>query len=877
MVHTIRKYLTYLAILGAVLVGCAWLIASIFEEEVNHKVLSAVNGQLKVPIEASEMDLSIFHRFPNPSVHLEGVYIKEALPDRVFVDTLLYAEHIFLEMDLLDMFYGNISISEVAAKNVLLNPSITEDGTHNFEIWRSDTTRSDNVIALEMIELVDLRFTYSDRSSDVYLSARSQELLLTGLLDGQGTNLGFEGDVFFDSLLVGQNKYVHELETKLDLSLNLPDDGAVLVIKKGRFETEDLALQADVLWTGEGEGEHLAVLLSGKDVDLEGAAALIPELGSYLTEHYGIKGKSDIDLTYAGFLNKGAGPSLRIELDVLNGQMKERTTGVLFENISMKGSMTLNGHGKLQDLSIDRVNARAGNGTFGGDLRYMSGRESVVDGSVKSSIDLADLFQFIRVDEKVTGSMALTVDFNGTLDLSDGLQPSDLRSLTISGRSDLKNASFQLKGMRHPIRDLNATLIAKGPNAVVPSMTATILDDRIELNGDLEGLLSYLLFDDERLLVDAKVRTAHLDLEQILLTTDDNESSHAERDLSLPADIDMRLKLSVGELNYATFTAVAIQSQVNITNGRLVASPLSFQSSGGTISGSLELNTNVDGTFPLRVDAALQGIDVRELFVEFDNFGQDFIRHDHLKGTLSSTVTLNASLSRDMRLTEESINSTIVLQISDGELIKHEPMMDIADFVRDNKLYAAFIRADELESRLTHIRFDDLSNTIHIKNSEVHIPYMEVKSSAMSVNIAGVHTFDDRMDHHVNFRLAELLTRPQEDAEFGEVIDDGTGMRIFLHMYGPSDALRIENDKVALAEHRRSKLNQEKETLKEILKDPFQRTDDQADSSHDGPKFEVDWDGKEDEQPRPKKKGLGGLFKKIVKDDDKDVSFQIDD
>jgi uncharacterized protein involved in outer membrane biogenesis len=877
MVQSIRKAFIYSAILASVVLLSAWAITIVFEEEVNKKVLSAINSNLRAPIEVGTMELSMFHRFPNPSVHLKNVLIREALPEKVQVDTLLYAEDLFLEIDLIGMFTGSISVGELEASDIVLNPGINANGEHNYRVWESDSSATQNTIAVKKIELNDFRLRYKDVPAEFILVANASDLELTGLFNESGSTFGIAGDVFFDSIQVSNEQYVHQLQTALDLRVQLPEQGAVMVIKDGILEANGLTLHTDILWQGTNADEQLAVLLSAKNADLEGAASLIPELGPYLTEHYGIRGTSDLDVTYAGYLNRKRGPALTLKLNVHDGRMREHNTGVVFDRIRMLGEMTLDDKGDLQALTVDRFNARAGNGSIGGDLVYAAGKSEYLKGTIQSSIDLADLFHFMRSEQDVSGYMALKANFKGPATLRDGFTADDLKQLQISGRSDMKNASFHLKGMRHGIENLNATLLFEGSNASVPSMNATVLNDDIRLTGTLRGLFPYLLFDDERLLIEASVQSDHLNLEEILSSAETETGESRQRDLSLPSNIDMNIELNVKELQYATFTANEIITKVAVQNGTLSAKPFSFKSSGGKINGSLNISTNVTTEFPFVVNAELIDINVAELFRSFDDFGQEFIRREHLKGTMNSTVELHANLSRSMQLNRESLNSSIQLSIKNGELIEHGPMMEIADFIRENKLYATFIRTEELESKLRHIRFKELTNTVRIENNMVIIPYMAVESNALNVNLSGSHSFDDIMDHHVNFRIAELLMSSDKDAEFGEVVDDGTGMRIFLRMHGPSENLTIEHDKPALAQFRKAKMDSEKQELKDILKDPFNRKDVTPDNTTDRPKFNVEWD-EESDKPQPKKKnGIGGLFDKITNNEQKDVSFQVEE
>jgi hypothetical protein len=104
----------------------------------------------------------------------------------------------------------------------------------------------------------------------------------------------------------------------------------------------------------------------------------------------------------------------------------------------------------------------------------------------------------------------------------------------------------------------------------------------------------------------------------------------------------------------------------------------------------------------------------------------------------------------------------------------------------------------------------------------VHLPQMAVSSSVMDLEVSGTHGFDGQVDDHLNFRLGDLLrtTARQATDGYGPVIDDGTGLRIFLHMYGTtSDHLQFgQRRRHGRRQAASERMKQETAQLKGILK-----------------------------------------------------------
>jgi len=105
---------------------------------------------------------------------------------------------------------------------------------------------------------------------------------------------------------------------------------------------------------------------------------------------------------------------------------------------------------------------------------------------------------------------------------------------------------------------------------------------------------------------------------------------------------------------------------------------------------------------------------------------------------------------------------------------------------------------------------------VKISNGTISIPKMSIASNAMNINLSGSHTFENEIDYQFNFKLSEILLR-REESEFGKIEDDGTGAKIFIHMYGTTDNPQFEMDRKGAKESRKEDFIAEKEKFKKII------------------------------------------------------------
>ena len=127
---------------------------------------------------------------------------------------------------------------------------------------------------------------------------------------------------------------------------------------------------------------------------------------------------------------------------------------------------------------------------------------------------------------------------------------------------------------------------------------------------------------------------------------------------------------------------------------------------------------------------------------------------------------------------------------------------------------------DLLEQKLGSISFKTLENSIIIKDGILRIPKMHIGSTALDMNVAGTHSFENEIDYRFIFRFRDLMANDR-DSEFGQVIDDGTGIKMYMRMHGTLDNPIIEWDNTSRKEQAKENREQAKQDAKSILKSEF--------------------------------------------------------
>lgn len=886
MLRTIRRIFLVGAAAFAVLLLVLAAMAWFFQDEVKAKLMAELNTHLTAPLHQDGIDLTLIQRFPQASLRIRNAFMREVRTDGRPADTLLFARDLYLEFSVFALLTGNYSVRDLHGTDVVLRPGVDANGRMNWTVWKTDTVTpavsGQTAIDLRRVTFKRLDGRFHDARTGLEVALTSSKLALNGRFRDAGSALAAKGDLALGHWRNAEGVLLADRSAQVDLAMSFGSASAAFRLEKGELQLGKTVLNVTMDVTPGKDGSVLDLRANGFGLELAELVQLLPDKLRNSLRRYGLKGQTDLALHYGGPLH-GVGPALSLGMKLRDGRFTELASGTAFNRVQGECSAEFTPDWVPTKLVVKNFFANSPSGPVSGNMDLRGLRNAKINAYLQADLKLADLLRFAGLDtlEQVTGNFKAEARIQGRLrDLGD-LRAADLRTLAITGNLVLKDASLKMKGLRHRITDLNAQLALEGNDATVHGLRFNLQGNAMELTGTLNNLMPFVFFKDQRLFIAAKGHAPMIDLASLMETRSQEGFAGAGTAyaFSLPALIDLDLKARIGTLKMEQFRADDINCNLRVTGQQLVLQPLDFRTADGLVSGSLRLDARPVAAYPLRIIADLRGINITKLFAGFQDFGQRFITADHVKGTGDARITFTAPLRPDFSLDQDQLHCVADVTLHNGELNDHASLLAVADYLQENKLITPFVDTGALRKQLKHVTFARLENRIEIKDRAVHLPLMTVSSSVMDLEVSGTHGFDGQVDDHLNFRLGDLFrTTADNTDEFGPVIDDGTGLRIFLHMYGTTDHLQFGHDGAMAAARRRERMKQETAQLKGILKGVV--AGDGAASAEVPPaqqqgRISVEFGGPEpavDRLPAPKpKKGLGRLLQKDEEDKPKVV------
>jgi hypothetical protein len=255
--------------------------------------------------------------------------------------------------------------------------------------------------------------------------------------------------------------------------------------------------------------------------------------------------------------------------------------------------------------------------------------------------------------------------------------------------------------------------------------------------------------------------------------------------------------------------------QLNLTK-------LQFEHVQGSWLGLVKLNEKTPSNFSIFSSGSAKHVDLHTFFQQWNNFDQAVLTHEHLSGKGHFEFDLNTNYDFYEGLDEASLHAQFHCRIDNGRLYQAPILNDLASSLTFGKGKAILGTKNQtmLLQRLKDVRFQTLENTFTIAERHLRFKKMHIGSSALDLDLVGQHSFDHDIDYAIGLRLRDLLVQ-ETQTEFGEITDDGTGVRLFVRISGTLDDPKFSWDQKGKKEAAKQQFEESQAESKAMLKAVF--------------------------------------------------------
>ena len=818
-----KRIVKMLKWLGGILLGlflAVSVVLYVFKDDICNAVIKEMNNHLKAKVAVSEIDLAFWGSFPNLSVDFKEVFIKDSYVGSTELDTLLYSKKIRFKLNPMDIWRENYTVKSIEISRGTLKMKVNEEGEVNYDILNSTTDSTESKgfeLNLNSVKFKDFGYAYINNNTNQEYRTKINSMKLKGAFNSSIFTTKAKVDVHVISARSGEVNLISNQPAILDIKINVNKDLATVSIPNSTILVSGLPFNFDAEINPMG----FEINLSAKNLNIKDAANKIALRQLNSIKKFEGQGVLLFDLN----LKQKSGSEKPIQINcsfaVKSGNLRIPSSGIALNKIKLDGQYSNAKGAKNEKLELKNISFTTKGGPFKGNLILTNFDAPIFDGNADGHLDLNVLHALYKIPnvEKLQGAVNVRSQFkiqgkpqdNGSMDYDISKCEGSLELLDVLAKiTDDKRVYSSANGM----------VYLRNNDAGIDNVTLKVGGSDFKINGIFKEVFDY--FGNKGDL------DANLEIQSNLISMQDLGSDSKEdlkiqsnRVFILPDNIRGKVYLDVKKLKYDKHLFEDITGNMSISKRIIHFPKVSLINGGAEVIGSLTIEEITPEIFYVSSQLVSKNIDFTKLFDEWDNFKQEVILSENIEGVAQANVSFYAPFDLRSGIISNQIKSQIAIQIDNGRLKNVQTFNAIIESLRTSSLKTILGKENinAFGTKLNDLKFDQLKNTIIIKNGVLTIPTMSINSSALNVEVSGKHTFDNKIDYRFGFRFKDL--KKKKESEFGDIIDDGSGFRVFMKMYGMLDNPIIEWDKQSRKEQAKEKMEEEKQTTKSILKSEF--------------------------------------------------------
>lgn len=752
-----KRLLWWVGLPLLLLVVVLGVVAWAFNEQITRRLLDAVDDQIRTELTVRKASLSLLRRFPEAAVNLEDVQLKDA-----FGRYLLQAREVSFRFRLFSLFSERIEVKKIVVSGGSLGVRIDARGRANYDIFKenpSQTPSSDSNLrlALENAELKNLFLTYDNANTRQTASINLKNAGLAGDFAAQQFTLSSQADMTVARLQVGDSRYLvgqplrYNAVVAVDLAKGLYDlQNVELFVGGNGFDVSGFV-------SNKSEYSDINVQMKGREGDISLVIALLPEPYSGYFSDFQSSGAYTFSAFVRGRASKTQLPAVGVEATLSNGTVSSEKLQSPLRNVSFRATYSAppSGQGVFE---IADFQANFGGQPLGFHLTITDLDDPTIDFRLQGALPLKAAYGLFA-NPRVSGG--------------DGIV--HIPNLLVQGRYADMTSMQRIARVRAEaeVQFDAATLTYNSVEVGLPSGRIVLQDNLLRsdsvqmqigrsdllLHGYAQNLLPVLFADslntqNAQLEFNAQLQGRFIDVGQLLdlFAVSEEEASGDTTTLdSLRTEANQERQRIAGrlrgvfEIGFDAFEYRKIRGQHFSGTLAFDRGTLNFRLSVQAMQGSAQVSGV--GYFAqqpsLKMRITLQAVDLRTLMEQCDNFDQDVITHQNLRGTLSGRVVAYAFWDESNHFLMDQLRVLADVRATDGELVGVKMLED----------FSTFIHIEDLR----RIRFAELQNYLEIKNRTLYLPVMFIQSNALNLTLSGTHTFDNNIDYRLKVNVGQLL------------------------------------------------------------------------------------------------------------------------
>jgi len=787
------------------------LVLYLFEDRIIRKVVAQANSYLKVPVSVAKIEVHFWRSFPQISVAFEKLQVPDPLNQK---DTLLNVAQLSLRFNPFDLIRGEYNVRQISSQNGIVKLASGQNGQVNYDIFKSSNAdQTPFNLQLKKIALTDIRFEYKAANNTYALQGMIHSSSLSGRFSDVQTELKAEGLVQLWRIKKENTTLLKNQPLSFNLKVRYDQKKSALKLPQAQIKIAQLPFLID----GEFSPQQNSLDIRSQNLSLLRFIRLVSPANTKDLTHLKAKGKVDFQFHFQDSPKEEL-PNIGAYFSITNGELTEPNYGSKISNLQFYGAYQ---NLPIDAIRIEKFSFKSQGGSFNGAMKFEDFVRPKLELSLKGAIPLALVNRVYPMAEikKIKGRAA--INFKGLFTKGSG---ANWQTKNLSGKARIVAPQIHLSKFKNHFSDVSVLFIFHKNDLQMSELNLKIGHSDLSATFGMRNFLEQIHFN-EVFHLDGKVwaKTLNLDDFRYAESTPNTQKQSIDKSTwATPTNLFLNFPIVIDQLqtNYGSYRGV--KGTIHLSPRAMKCEALHFKHADGSWLGNVELKEQRPALFTIKGNANVRGLNLKTFFREWHNFDQQVLTAEQLYGKGQLDFDFYFKYDLNQGFDQSSLLARIDCQVHDGRLYRAPILQDLAKSLTFGKGRAILGEKNQaaLQEKLSDVYFETLSNTVYIAKRNVRFEKMHIASSALAIDLVGQHSFDHQIDYAVSLRMRELLIQ-ETQTEFGEILDDGSGLRLFVRCSGPLDDPKVSWDKNGKQQSAKQQFEKSQLESKAMLKSAF--------------------------------------------------------
>lgn len=746
-------------------VGLAWYVNS-NKEELQAKLLKELNGGISGSLTVESMDPTFLKGFPDISLRLEKVVLRDSLYEQ-HKRTFLKAGELDVAVNIIALLRGAIDIRKMNIRDAAIDMYTDVSGYSNSAIFKkkkAKATKDDDAGSfpeLRNILLENVTLGIEDLKNGKKYKFTVNEL--DGDIDY--TLSGWEADIDLDALAhsmafnMVHGSFIKEKTLAGSFDLTYDEDEGFIVASPNTLSIggDDFVIGAKIRVGG--KTADFTINIANQSILWSHASHLLSPNISNKLDMFNLDKEIAVKCDLIGDFNAEGDPSIYVKAEIKDNML--RTPGGDVSNCNFTGIFT---NHYIKSKGLNDANSAIKLYNFKGDYAglpvsmkkafIINLEKPIAVGDFSSEFEMPKLKSVIDDDllSFKSGTAKVNVDFKA--DIVDYL----ITRPYIKGKINVGNADVTYVPRKMNFKDVSVLLDFTSEDLTISTISLKTGKSVINMNGQIKNFMNLYYTDPEKIVLNWNVNSPELNVGEFMHFLGSRGNAKAAIRKSKKGNYtkemneffektNVDIHLNVDKLYYNKFLATGVKANVLMTHDGIVLKDAGLSHAKGTLrlSGTMVQKGNRNN---YKLHANVNNVDVNKFFHAFNNFGMETLTAQNLRGVISLDADISGGLSTTGALLQKSMYGNVSFGLKKGKLLNFDPVRKVGKI--------AFPFRD-----MNTIEFYDLKGNFDVAGEKITIHPMQINSSVLNMDVEGVYSFGRGTQIYVDVPLRN----PKKDKE----------------------------------------------------------------------------------------------------------------